>query len=97
MYSTTICPILANATGSILNLGLAVFKPNFSNLISTNQQKELNMKITYGVLGLLALILMHFCYIKPIKDHRRYTINMLRMLPSWLLQRTPEAVGIISK
>lgn len=97
MYSTSINSTLANATNSILNLDSTVFKPSFRSLISSNQQNELIMKIAYGVLGVLALLLMHFCYIKPIKAHRRYTINMLRMLPSWLLQRAPEAVASINK
>ena len=89
MYNTSINQILTNATDSILNLDKTVFRPNFAQLIGDHRQTELIMNITYGVLGVLALMLMHFCYIKPIKTHRRNTINMLRMLPSWVLQRTP--------
>ncbi len=89
MYKTSINQILSNATDSILNLDRTVFKPYFDQLIENNRQQELTMKIIYGIMGIFALMLMHFCYIKPIKVHRRYNINMLRMLPSWILQRTP--------
>jgi len=97
IYNNQIRVSLENACTKIISLQASTFGPMFYDDLQTDKSRELIFTIVLWTLGLLLILLFHFFYFGPIYTQRSQTINMIRIMPTWLVERSPEACRLVCK
>ena len=90
IYFNKISPALEQAYYKILEMDRTIFQPAFAAAISSARSRDLIFTMVLWGLGILLIILVHLLYIHPIHTQRTQTLNMLKIIPAWMLDRNPE-------
>ena len=90
LYFNKISPALEQAYNKIMEMDLTTFQPAFAATISSARSRDLIFTMVLWGLGILLILLVHLLYIHPIHTQRTQTLNMLKIIPAWMLERNPE-------
>ena len=90
LYFNKISPALEQAYNKILEMDRTTFQPAFAATISSARSRDLIFTMVLWGLGILLILLVHLLYIHPIHTQRTQTLNMLKIIPAWMLERNPE-------
>jgi hypothetical protein len=80
----------------INSLDFTTYYPQYEEEISNGNQNELIFTVLLIACMCLAVFFMHSLYLGPMRAQGKHSLNMLRILPSWALQRNPKALKIIA-
>jgi hypothetical protein len=91
LYYNTINLAMQKACDKILMLDQTVFAPYFQKLIEEDRSKGIVLMLVLWGMSVLLVLLLHYFYFRPLYLQRRQAVSMLKMLPAWLVQRSPTA------
>jgi hypothetical protein len=87
---------IQDTINAINMLDSSTFYPEFIAEIDSANQNELIFTLLLIAFMCLAVMAMHSLHLGPIRLQGKHSLNMLRILPTSLLQKNPQAMKVIS-
>jgi hypothetical protein len=75
----------------------STFQPFFESTVADSNKTEIMFILAIWIIGLLSSLAIYCQFITPLVLHRNQSINMLKMLPAWIVQRNQPAYQQILK
>lgn len=82
---------LQSACDKIVKMVSSTFEPSFRDDLAAAKQMNLIVLFVTLAFFLSTILFVHFVYLSPMNRQRKQAINMLNILPSWVIRRSPEA------